>query len=353
MVPVPPILDHSWHTPYLRAMEVSGVPEARRHWFVSWVELFIGFLSGKPLHAAERTDAEAFVRSLESSRRTESWRLLQAADALRLLLTAVYGKCWEHPRVAPRGGNAPGACDPLRLACRARGYSPRTEASYADWVRRFGAFRCSQAPELGDTDAVRAFLERLAVVERVSPSTQAQALNALAFWFSHALGTALGDLGDFARPRRPRPVPVVLTLSEIARLFAAMQGTTALMAGLLYGTGLRLREGVTLRVKDIDLERRQIAVGRERGGRTASPSSLSDGATRSEDTWRQCTPAGKPTSAQASPGRRSHPRWNASAPAPPASRRGSTCSPRRVCAWSRARESIAAITSTRACSSGP
>jgi integron integrase len=112
---------------------------------------------------------------------------------------------------------------------------------------------------------VRSFLEHLALVERASPSTQAQALNALSFWFSHALGTGLGELGDFTRPGRSRPVPVVLSRSEIARLFARMSGTTALMAGLLYGAGLRLREAITLRVKDVDLERHQIAVREGKG----------------------------------------------------------------------------------------
>jgi integron integrase len=265
MATKPPAPDHSWHTPFLRALEISGVPEPRRQWFVRWAELFVEFLKEKPLHVADRQDAEAFVRSLESVRRMESWRLRQASDALRLLLTAVFGKRWQPGRTAPERVSAHADSDPLRIACRARGYSPRTEASYADWVRRFQSFRERQCLEFGDTDAVRSFLEHLALVERVSPSTQAQALNALSFWFSHALGTGLGELGDFTRPGRSRPVPVVLSRSEIARLFARMSGTTALMAGLLYGAGLRLREAITLRVKDVDLERHQIAVREGKG----------------------------------------------------------------------------------------
>lgn len=262
---VPIAADHTWHTPYLRALEISGVPEPKRQWFVGWVERFAAFLVDKQLHAADRADAEDFIRSLESNRRMEPWRLRQASDAIRLLLTAVFGKRWDTETTVP-GGNTPEACeDPLRLACRTRGYSPRTEASYADWVRRFMVFRSAFGPQINDTAVVREFLERLVLVERVSASTQAQALNALSFWFTHALGTGLGDLGDFAKSKRPKILPVVLTRSEIARLFASLAGTTALMAGLLYGAGLRLREAITLRVKDIDLERRQITVREGKG----------------------------------------------------------------------------------------
>ena len=265
MPPIPTAPDHTWHTPYLRALEISGVPEPKRQWFVGWVERFAKFLVDKPLHAADRNDAEAFIRSLESVRRMEPWRLRQASDAVRLLLTAIFGKRWDADATVPVGNTLEVSADPLRRACRARGYSPRTEASYADWVRRFSVFRSAFGPQVSDADAVREFLERLALVERVSASTQAQALNALSFWFTHALGTGLGDLGDFAKSKRPKILPVVLTRSEIARLFAAMEGTTALMAGLLYGAGLRLREAITLRVKDIDLERRQITVREGKG----------------------------------------------------------------------------------------
>jgi hypothetical protein len=125
----------------------------------------------------------------------ESWRLRQASDALRLLLTAVYGKPWQPGGTAPERVGTKAGGDQLRVACRARGHSLRTEASRADRVRRFQPFRGRQCLGFGDTDTVRSFLEHLALVERVSPSAQAQALNALSFWFSHALGTGHGEGG--------------------------------------------------------------------------------------------------------------------------------------------------------------
>jgi len=128
-----------------------------------------------------------------------------------------------------------------------------------------GGCRQTFESDIPDAVAVKAFLERLVVAGMVSSSTQAQALNALVFWFKQALGKDFGDLGEFQKSKRPRFVPVVLTRAEISRLLAAMHGDTALMASLLYGSGLRLQELITLRVKDIDMERRQITVREGKG----------------------------------------------------------------------------------------
>jgi integron integrase len=132
-------------------------------------------------------------------------------------------------------------------------------------VHRFEDFRRTRFAGVSDAHAVRAFLERLVTTDMVSASTQSQALNALVFWFKQALGLELGDLGDFQKSKRPRFIPVVLTRAEVGRLLASMQGDTALMAGLLYGSGLRLQELITLRVKDLDLERQQITVREGKG----------------------------------------------------------------------------------------
>jgi integron integrase len=265
MDPITPRRDSSWLTPYLRALEITRVPEAQRRWNVRYVEQFDAFLKEKPLCASTREDVESFTDSLRSARGAEEWKVQKASDALRLLLTAVYGKRWERVAGAPAGNTANPALDPLRAACRARGYSRRTEESYAQWVRRFEDYRATRLAGVSDAHAVRAFLERLVTTEMVSASTQSQALNALVFWYKQALGKDFGDLGDFQKSKRPRFIPVVLTRSEVARLLASMNGDTALMAALLYGSGLRLQELITLRVKDLDLERRQVTVREGKG----------------------------------------------------------------------------------------
>jgi integron integrase len=112
---------------------------------------------------------------------------------------------------------------------------------------------------------VKAFLEELVLQGKVAASTQAQALNSLSFWFNQVLGTGFGDLGGFQKSRRARRLPVVLSRNEAFRLLDAMEGVTALMAGLLYGAGLRLMEAVRLRVKDLDFESRQVLVRNGKG----------------------------------------------------------------------------------------
>ena len=107
---------------------------------------------------------------------------------------------------------------------------------------------------------MRAFLERLVVAEGMSASTQGQALNALVFSFRHVVGTPFGDLGEFQRSKRPRKLPVVLSREEVRRLLDAVETAYRLPVAFMYGGGLRLMEALRLRMKDVDLERRQIAI---------------------------------------------------------------------------------------------
>jgi integrase len=115
---------------------------------------------------------------------------------------------------------------------------------------------------------ITAFLSHLAVAERVSASTQNQALNALVFLYRRVLGREMPELDGLVRARKPRRLPVVLSQSEVRAVLAEMHGTTLLVASLLYGSGLRLSECLALRVKDVDFELRRSASDRERGART-------------------------------------------------------------------------------------
>jgi integron integrase len=143
---------------------------------------------------------------------------------------------------------------------RRRKYSIRTEQAYESWVCRFILFCGNGDPVAGGAERIRAFLEDLAVRGNVSASTQSQALNALVFLYTQVLGESLGELGDFARAKRPKRLPVVLERSEVARLLSGIDGTQHLMAALLYGTGMRLMECVRLRVQDVDFPYHQIIV---------------------------------------------------------------------------------------------
>ena len=131
-------------------------------------------------------------------------------------------------------------------------------------------------PDITGADLQR-FLSYLAVKERCAGATQRQALNAGVFFIREALGRDPGDLGDYDRPKRRRNVPSVLSREECQRLFEQLDGTTRLMAELMYGAGLRLSELLRLRVKDVDLERLQLAVRAGKGDKdrlTMIPRSL-------------------------------------------------------------------------------
>jgi integron integrase len=142
---------------------------------------------------------------------------------------------------------------------RSRRYSPRTERAYIQWARRFIAFHERKHPrELGGRD-VSAFLDDLAR-KGASASTHNQALCALVFLYQHVLGIQPPWAHDLVRPRRPDRLPVVLTREEVKLVLAQLGGTPKLMASLLYGSGLRLLECATLRVKDVDFSAGHIAV---------------------------------------------------------------------------------------------
>lgn len=156
------------------------------------------------------------------------------------------------------------------LVCRIRenNLAWTSEKTYRGWCRRFVAACGSKPVEQLDRHDVRKWLSDLAVRERVSASTQSQALNAVVFLFREVLRRDPGDFGDFARARRGRKVPTVLSPAECKRLFDAMSGTSKLMAELMYAAGLRLSELLRLRVKDVDLERLQLSVQFGKGGKS-------------------------------------------------------------------------------------
>ncbi len=161
----------------------------------------------------------------------------------------------------------PRLLDRLRAAIRVRHYSIRTEDAYADWARRFILFSDKRHPmDLGAAE-VAAFLSYLAVDRNVAASTQNQAKSALLFLYRVVLGVELPWLDEVIGAKSPRRLPVVLTPAQVRSLLNELNGTMGLVASLLYGTGMRLLEGLRLRVKDVDFERREIVIRDGKGGK--------------------------------------------------------------------------------------
>lgn len=159
----------------------------------------------------------------------------------------------------------PKLIDRVRQAIRLRHYSRRTEDSYASWVRRFILFHRKRHPaDMGGAE-VTAFLTSLATRERVSASTQNQALSALLFLYRDVLGTDLGVIPPVVRARTPERLPVVLSRDEVGAVLGQLGGVMWIVAALLYGSGLRLSECLDMRVKDVDFDRNQVVVRRGKG----------------------------------------------------------------------------------------
>ncbi len=155
----------------------------------------------------------------------------------------------------------------VRDQIRLRHYSLATERSYIGWIRRYVRFCGGRHPrDLGAAE-ITTFLTHLAVDLKVSASTQNQALQALLFVYRDVLQVELPHLDQIVRASRPHRLPVVLTREEVRRVFANLNGASRLVVGLLYGSGLRLAEALDLRVKDIELERREITVRNGKGAR--------------------------------------------------------------------------------------
>ncbi|WP_295636305.1 integron integrase [uncultured Methylibium sp.] len=162
---------------------------------------------------------------------------------------------------------APRLLDQLRAAVRLRHYAIRTEEAYVGWVRRFILFHGKRHPrDLGPAD-VEAFLSHLATERGVAAATQGQARSALLFLYKEVLRIDLPWLDDVVGARPSRRLPVVLTPREVASLLQQLSGPIGLVATLLYGTGMRLLEGLRLRVKDVEFTRREILVRQGKGSK--------------------------------------------------------------------------------------
>lgn len=155
--------------------------------------------------------------------------------------------------------------DRILEVLRVRHYSRRTEDAYVHWIRRYIEFHRRQQPREFAEGDVNRFLTHLAVKEHVAASTQYQALSAILFLYEHVLEQPLDRMEGVVRARRPKRLPVVLTVDEVSRVMAHLTGDKWLIAMLLYGGGLRLLEALRLRVKDLDFERGEITVREGKG----------------------------------------------------------------------------------------
>jgi integron integrase len=175
--------------------------------------------------------------------------------------------------------HAPKLLDQLRDRIRLKHYSLRTEQAYLQWVKRYILFHGKRHPAEMGKEEIEAFLSSLAVERNVAASTQTQALSALLFLYKEVLGMEMPWLSDLTRAKKPVRLPTVLSRDEIQALLKSVDDPLMdLIVQLLYGTGMRLLEGLRLRVKDVDFSLNEIVVREGKGNKdrvTMLPASLS------------------------------------------------------------------------------
>jgi integrase len=242
------------------------VREKARPYFVRWVRQFLSRpATDEPLADQVRR----FCEGLERSGRCQDWQVRQAEQALRVYFVNFLDRPEWHRQPASAVLDDQGRIDTmaalqrLRARLRTRHYSYRTECSYADWVRRFLDYVAQRQgavhPRVA-SESVRDYLTHLAVRQGVSASTQNQAFCAMLFLCREVLGVDVEGLSRSVRAKRGEHLPVVLSMPETAALLGAMRGTPRLMAGLIYGGGLRVSECWQLRI-GVDIRQIQEYLG--------------------------------------------------------------------------------------------
>jgi integron integrase len=165
----------------------------------------------------------------------------------------------------------------VQFRIRARHMSYRTEKTYLHWIRRFIRHHNRRHPrEMGGPE-VEDFLTSLAVNNKVSASTQNQALAAVLFLYREVLKIDLPWLADVIRAKRPQRLPVVLSREEVQQVLERLTGTEWLIVSMLYGSGMRLGECLQLHIKDLELSRRELLIRDAKGQKdriTVLPDSL-------------------------------------------------------------------------------
>jgi integron integrase len=259
-------------------LQKGKVKKKQIPYYLKWVGECYAFLSLTNSTLLNSDQQKQFLKHL--SKKHQDWQVKQADRALRIYTYFLSSKLKDSTHLSEDISMKwdlleEKLCKSLRL--RQRSYS--TEKTYMTWFRRFRIFLKDKDPEKLKERDIQDFLSYLAVEKRVSPSTQNQALNAIVFLFRNVLEKEIEGKISAVRARQKRRLPVVLTTKEVNTIFSKLNGTHRLMAMLIYGCGLRLKECLSLRIKDIDLEQNIIIIRSGKGDKdrsTVLPKRLKD-----------------------------------------------------------------------------
>jgi len=274
----------------------AALPDRQKQSFAATLRWYLSFCR-RSRGGVNVQSARDFIGWAEQTKQPEPWKLERWREAIRWFFREAQaaGATRDHPALAPTrtpsqgpsstphlealpdaghtgtrpSGDAPKPLAPWRTAflttVRRRHYSYRTEQSYLGWLERFARFCRTEDLASRGTEDVKAFLDALALDQRLSASSQRQALNAVVFLLREVFGQELGDFSDYRRAKLRPHAPVWLTPSETQALLSELEARWALMTRVAFGGGLRLMELLRLRVKDVDLEQGIITVRAGKG----------------------------------------------------------------------------------------
>jgi len=237
------------------------IKESHKKFYILWVDLFLDYSNKNPnkQNLSNIEKINLFTKHLSKNNKYQDWQINQAIEAINLLYTL------KNSKNDADSTSLDSIIQKIQDAIKLKHYSNKTEKNYIYWVKQF-YYSLEKNISNCDTKDVKDFLTHLAKEKNVSASTQNQAFNAILFLFRHILYKDLTNMENTLRAKHKRKIPSVLTREEVSEVFKHINGdTNILIAKILYGSGLRLMEAMTLRVKDIDLSRNIITVHSGKG----------------------------------------------------------------------------------------
>jgi integron integrase len=311
-----------WPEGYFEVLAEAGVAEKQYGFYAHWVRQLFNRYPGRPRRSLGAREVTDFLESLRMGEAIEDWQLAQARDALTLYferfrglplrtmsqpspevvatLAATPAPQAIHPQTSlppPRAAQPPenesvewrAFKDAVIHHLRVKNYALATERTYWFWIRKYVQHFHGRKPSLMGANEIHAWLGHLAVNENVAASTQNQALNAVVFLYRDVLKKDVGDFSTFPRARMGKRLPVVCSRQEVQSLLQHLEDMEGLIVRLLYGTGMRVSEGLRLRVQDVHFDRNEITVRAGKGDtdrRVPFPTSLHE-PLRAHLSWRR------------------------------------------------------------------
>ena len=276
---------------FLVVLKLARIHEDDGVWFGRWLRRYAVFLrqpESVPLLVSQAS-VKQFCRTL-LAREVPSWQRLQAVRAIefyrnQVLETAepdlleirqILGRLADGERNSVNSTadeakligvvheNEPLWIQKMRAELRLRHYALSTETAYIGWVVRFMKHVGSEELEKFGAPELKEFLTDLAVEGKVAANTQNQALSSVLFFYQRILGREL-EFIDAVKAKRPKHLPLVLSRQEVNRMLRQLEGRDLLLALLLYGSGMRHKEVLRLRVKDVHFDTMQITIRDAKG----------------------------------------------------------------------------------------